>query len=94
MCKSFFCFPIRATLTIVVVEDIELEPFNNPTREGLHLPTYGPPTKEVAHPWRKVYCYRRRLKLWKNYIHQKYFPKWLMGGCIPLILPLWIRPWP
>ena len=23
----------------------------------------------------------------KLYIHQKYFPKWLMGGGIPLILP-------
>ena len=50
MCKPFFCFPIRATLTIVVVEDIELDPFNNLAREGLRLPTYGPPTKEVAHP--------------------------------------------
>ena len=37
-------------MTIVVVEDIELDPFNNPAREGLCLPTYGPPTKEVAHP--------------------------------------------
>ena len=50
MSKLFFCFPIRATLTIVVVEDTELDPFNNPVREGLRLPTYGPPTKEVAHP--------------------------------------------
>ena len=53
MCKPFFCFPIRATLTIVVVEDIELDPFNNPARKGLRLPTYCPPTKEIAHP-----CYR------------------------------------
>ena len=50
MCKPFFCFLIRATLTIVVVEDIELDPFNNPAREGLRLPTCGQPTKEVAHP--------------------------------------------
>ena len=35
----------------LVVEDIELDPSNNPTREGLRLPTYGPSTKEVAHPW-------------------------------------------
>ena len=54
MCKPFFCFLIRATLTIVVVEDIELDPFNNPAREELRLPTYGPPTKEVAHPWCKT----------------------------------------
>ena len=50
MRKPFFCFPVRATLTIVLVEDIELDPFNNPARDGLRLPTYGPPTKEVAHP--------------------------------------------
>ena len=56
MCKPFFCFPIRATLTIVVVEDIELDPFNNPAREGLRLPTYGPPTKEVPTPGLIVTC--------------------------------------
>ena len=50
ICKPFFCFPIRATLTIVVVEDIELDTFYNPAREGLRLPAYGAPTKEVAHP--------------------------------------------
>ena len=56
MCKSFFCFRIRATLTIVqvVVEDIELDPFNNLAREGLRLPTCDPPTKEVAHPWSRA----------------------------------------
>ena len=36
-------------MTLVVVEDIELDPFNNPAQEGLRLPTYGPSTKEVAH---------------------------------------------
>ena len=37
-------------MTTVVIEDIEIDPFNNPAREGLRLPTYGPPTEEVAHP--------------------------------------------
>ena len=37
-------------MTLVVVEDIELDPSNNPAQEGLRLPTYGPSTKEVAHP--------------------------------------------
>ena len=49
-CRPFFCFPIRATLTIVVVEPIELDPSNNSAREGLRLPTCGPLTKTVAHP--------------------------------------------
>ena len=54
MCKPFVCFPIKATLTTVVVEDIKLDPFNNPAWEGLRLPTYGLPTKEVAHPCCKL----------------------------------------
>ena len=54
MCKPFFCFPIKATLTIVVVEDIAFDPFNNQARKGLRLPTYGPPTEEVAHPCSKA----------------------------------------
>ena len=37
---------------------------------------------------RKAYRSRRGSKLWKNCIHQKLFWKWLMGGCIPLILTL------
>ena len=42
---------------------------------------------------RKAYCYRKGLKLWKNYcIYRKHVRKWLAGGCIPHILP-WIRPW-
>ena len=49
----FFALPISATLTIVVVEDIELDPSNHPVREGLHFSTYGPPTKEVAYPCSK-----------------------------------------
>ena len=54
MCKPFFCFRVRATLTIVIVEDIELDPFNNPAREGLRLPTLSPPTKEVARPCKGI----------------------------------------
>ena len=50
MCRPFFFLPITATLTIVVVEHVELDPSNNPAREGLRLPTYGPLTKKVAHP--------------------------------------------
>ena len=37
---------------------------------------------------RKAYRSRRGSKLWKNCIHRKLFWKWLMGGCIPLILTL------
>ena len=33
-----------------VVEDIELDPSNNPVREGFRLSTCGPSTEEVAHP--------------------------------------------
>ena len=51
MCRSFFALPIRAALTIVVVEDIELDPSNHLAWEGLRLPKYGPPTEEVTHPW-------------------------------------------
>ena len=47
----FFCFPIRVTLTIIVVEHIELDPSNNPAREGHRFTTCGPLTKTVAHPW-------------------------------------------
>ena len=35
-------------------DDIKLDPSNNSAREGFRLPTYGPPTKEVAHPCIKV----------------------------------------
>ena len=35
---------------------------------------------------RKVYSYRRGSKLWKICMHRKHFWKWLVGGCIPLIL--------
>ena len=64
MCKPFFCFPIRATLTIVVVEDIERDPFNHPAREELRLPRYGPPTKKVAHPWSKS-CFISICNQWR-----------------------------
>ena len=47
MRRPFFCFPIRATPTIIVVEHIELDSSNNPAREGLRLPTCGPLTKTV-----------------------------------------------
>ena len=57
MCKPFVCFPIRATQTIEVVEDIELNPFNNPAREGLCLPTYGPPTKKLPTPGLVAYSF-------------------------------------
>ena len=30
-------------------------PSINPAREGLRLPTFGPPTKEVAHFWHTSY---------------------------------------
>ena len=66
MRRPFFSLPITATLTIVVVENIELDPFNNTAREGLRLPTYGPLTKKVAHPWISL------LKLQTN-LPQKYF---------------------
>ena len=75
MCRSFFCFTIRATLTIVVVERIELDPSNNPVREGLHLPTYGPLTKKVAHPC----CSSLRCLLGPGSLHQQkvnYFQLW------------------
>ena len=49
-CRPFVALPVTAALTIVVVGDIELGPSNYPAREGLRLPTYGLPTKEVAHP--------------------------------------------
>ena len=29
---------------------LRLYPLNNPAREGLRLPTCGPPAEEVAHP--------------------------------------------
>ena len=35
----------------------------------------------------KAYRYQRDSKLWKSFIHRKRFRKWLLGGCIPLILP-------
>ena len=53
-CGPVFAFPVIAALTIVVVEDIELNPSNNPAREGLRLPTYGLSTKEIAHPCAKT----------------------------------------
>ena len=46
MCRPFFFLPITATQTIVVVENIELDPSNNTAREGLRLPTYGQLTKK------------------------------------------------
>ena len=36
---------------------------------------------------RKACRYQRGSKLWKTCIHQKHFWKWLVGGCIPFILP-------
>ena len=41
----------------------------------------------------KAYCKRRGSRLWKHCIHQILFLKMLVGGCIPFILPFWIRPW-
>ena len=35
----------------------------------------------------KAYRYQRDSKLWKSFIHRKRFRKWLVGGCIPPILP-------
>ena len=51
-CRPFFCSSNQSDPdnSIAVVEDLELDPSNNPAREGLRLSTYGPPTKEVAHP--------------------------------------------
>ena len=56
MVNLFFSLPITATLIIVVVENIELDPSNNPAREGLRLPTYGPLTKKVAHLCLIILC--------------------------------------
>ena len=80
----FFCFPIRVTLTIIVVEHIELDPSNNPAREGLRLPTCGPLTKTVAHPWliaikevrnyRKIVCIKNIIEngWWKDVYPSSY----------------------
>ena len=56
MVDLFFSLPSTATLIIVVVENIELDPSNNPAREGLRLSTYGPLTKKVAHPYLIILC--------------------------------------
>ena len=39
---------------------------------------------------RLINRYRRGSKLQKICIHQKHFWKWLVGGCIPIILPLYL----
>ena len=56
-CRPFFCSSNQSDPdnSNLVAEDIELDPSNNPAREELCLPIYGPPTKEVAHPWLRAY---------------------------------------
>ena len=57
MCKPFFLLSNQSNPdNSIVVKDIELDPFDNPAREGLRLTTYGPRTKEVAHPWSNQLC--------------------------------------
>ena len=68
MCRPFFSLPITATLIIVVVENIELDPSNNPAQEGLRLPTYGPLTKKVAHPCLIILC-RLLHQGWRTFLN-------------------------
>ena len=66
-CVDLFIFslPITATLTIVVVENIELDPSNNPAREGLRLPTHGPLTKKLPTP---VLLYYVLYQGWRTFL--------------------------
>ena len=49
----FFTLPTSAVLIFAVVLDIKYDLSNNLARQrrGLHYPTYGPPTRKVAHSW-------------------------------------------
>ena len=48
----FFALPTSAALILAVVYDIKYDSSNNPTgqRQGLHYPTYSPPTRKFSHP--------------------------------------------
>ena len=79
-CNGYFC-------AFWIIFSKILFKFFDPSSEGFaKYDTFCSHIFAYACLRRTAYCYRRDSKLWKNCIHQKHFLKWLVGGCIPLIL--------